>query len=120
MATSHKLNQPGRDRTDRPEVERTEHPHVVRRSDIAGGRPVIEGTRIRVELIAGFHRKGVTPEEIVDTYPHLRPAQVYDAISYYLDHQNEIDREVEDSIPHDVRDRYGLVVEGAKITDKPR
>lgn len=102
------------------EIERTEHPHIVRHPGIAGGRPIIEGTRIRVELVAGFHLRGVTPAEIIATYPHVKPAAVYDAVSYYLDHREEIDRFVEESIPRDVRERYSLVVEGAKITSRDR
>jgi uncharacterized protein (DUF433 family) len=76
---------------------RTEHPHVVRVPGVAGGRPVIAGTRISVEFIARLVRAGVEPWEIVATYPHLTPASVYDAVSYYLDHQAEIDQEIAES-----------------------
>jgi hypothetical protein len=33
-------------------------------------------------------------EEIIKGLPHLNHAQVYDAISYYYDHKEEIDEEI--------------------------
>jgi uncharacterized protein (DUF433 family) len=44
-------------------------------------------------------RVGDRPEDILASYPHLVPAAVYDAISYYYDHQDEIDRIIEESTP---------------------
>jgi uncharacterized protein (DUF433 family) len=92
-------------------LTRTEHPHIVRHPGIAGGDPIIEGTRIRVELVARFHRAGQDPEDMIVMYPHLKPAAVYDAISYYLDHQDEINRIIEESTPDAVAERYGYVVD---------
>ncbi len=68
------------------------HSYIERRSDIVGGEPIIVGTRIAVRLIAGWHRLGHTVDEIVAMYPHLNHAQVYDALSYYYDHKEEIER----------------------------
>jgi uncharacterized protein (DUF433 family) len=36
----------------------------------------------------------MTPEELVREFPHLTLAQVYDALSYYYDHKEEIDQEM--------------------------
>lgn len=91
-------------------LQKTEHPHIVKVPGIAGGRPTIAGTRIRVELIARFLKDRVGPNEILAMYPHLTPAAVYDAISYYYDHQDEIDRFLEENTLEAVLDRYGLVV----------
>ncbi len=53
---------------------------------------MIKGTRIGVSDIVGYLRLGETPESLVnETLPHLTLAQVYDALSYYHDHQDEID-----------------------------
>jgi uncharacterized protein (DUF433 family) len=90
---------------------RTEHPHIVRAPGIAGGRPTIAGTRISVEFIVGLLRAGDEPWDIIASYPHLKPAAVFDAISYYLDHQEEIDREIEESTPEKLAERYGFVVD---------
>jgi hypothetical protein len=43
----------------------------------------------------GYTRMGYDPETIADEFlPHLTPAQVHDALSYYYDYQEEIDREL--------------------------
>jgi len=39
----------------------------------------------------------LSPEEIVIHLPHLTLAQVFDALSYYSDHQEEIDAFIEEN-----------------------
>lgn len=75
-------------------VEPTEHPHIVRVRGIVGGRPVIAGSRISVAEIASLYKAGEPMDDIVRTYPHLSAAAVYDALSYYLDHQADIEAEI--------------------------
>lgn len=89
---------------------RTEHPHIVRVPGVAGGEPVIAGTRIGVALIARLLRAGTEPWEIIATYPHLAPAAVYDAVSYYLDHQEEIDRQIDEATLETLAERYGFTI----------
>ena len=96
---------------------KTEHPHVVRVEGISGGSPVIKGTRITVRLIASYYKRGVDPDEILRLYPHLSPAAVYDALSYYHDHQAEIEKDLAESTlerfleKHDLQlDEHGKVV----------
>ncbi len=36
-------------------------------------------------------------DEILESYPHLRPFWIHDAIGYYLDHQDEIEREIREN-----------------------
>jgi uncharacterized protein (DUF433 family) len=74
-----------------------EHPHIVRRPDISGGEPIIRGTRISVRHIVERVRAGQSVDEILAALPRLTIAQVYDALSYYHDHQAEIDRLIEDA-----------------------
>jgi len=76
------------------------HPYVERKKRVCGGRPVIRGTRFPVSSIAWNHKLGFTVEEILREFPHLTPAQVYDALSYYYDHQSEIEEEIHQA--HDV------------------
>ncbi|MFL6262645.1 MAG: DUF433 domain-containing protein [Thermoanaerobaculia bacterium] len=59
------------------------------------GSPRIRDSRISVRVIAELYRQGEPVGEILDTYPHLDPAAVDDAIGYYLDHRQEIDAEIE-------------------------
>lgn len=54
---------------------------------------MLKGTRITVSDIVGYLRLGETPESLVsDILPQLTLAQVYDALSYYYDHQEEIEQ----------------------------
>jgi len=42
-----------------------------------------------------FHSfMGMTVEEIVQQYPHLRPSDVHDALAYAYDHLEEIDTDL--------------------------
>lgn len=90
---------------------KTEHPHVVKVPGVAGGQPVIAGTRISVFFIARLFRAGEEPDEIIASFPHLSAAAVYDAISYYLDHQDEIDRVIADTTLETLAQRYGFVID---------
>jgi len=90
---------------------KTEHPHIVRVPGVIGGEPVIAGTRISVASVARFLQSGAGPDEIVEMYPHLTKAGVYDAISYYFDHQDEIERIIADSEPEAVRKRLGYTID---------
>ena len=75
----------------------TEHPYITRVAGKRGGRPIIRGTGVTVSLIARLYKAGDTVDEILESYPHLHPSWVHDAIGYYLDHQDEIEREVRES-----------------------
>jgi uncharacterized protein (DUF433 family) len=70
------------------------HPYVTREPGVQGGRPVIKATRFPVSSIVQNHRRGLSVDEILREFPHLTPAQVYDALSYYYDHQEAVDREI--------------------------
>lgn len=59
-----------------------------------GGRAVVAGTRIRVAIILSCYRQGMTVEEILQNYPHLRPADVHDALAYASDHAEEIESDI--------------------------
>jgi uncharacterized protein (DUF433 family) len=93
-----------------PEIA-TEHPHIVRIDGIEGGRPHVRGTGLSVELIARFYKMGATSHELLGTYPQLTPAALYDALSYYHDHQTEIDRAlVETNSLERVKAKYGFTI----------
>jgi uncharacterized protein (DUF433 family) len=86
----------------------TEHPHIVKVDGICGGEPVIEGTRVSVKAIIEYYKLGMGPEEILDELPHLSPAQVFDALSYYHDHQEEIEKAIQENMIHNVMKKYSL------------
>ncbi|MCS7301702.1 MAG: DUF433 domain-containing protein [Fimbriimonadales bacterium] len=66
------------------------HRYITRDARIHGGEPIIAGTRTPVRAIVELYRLNYTPEEITLHLPHLTLAQVFDALSYYCDHQDEI------------------------------
>ena len=71
------------------------HPHITEEPDISQGSPVINGTRTRIiDIIIEYEYLGKTPDEIVNAHPYLNLAKVHDAISYYYDYREEIDREI--------------------------
>jgi uncharacterized protein (DUF433 family) len=75
-------------------IESVAHPHVECRPGVQGGLPVIKGSRFPISSIIQNHRRGLSVEDILHEFPHLTPAQVYDALSYYYDHRTEIDAEI--------------------------
>lgn len=80
----------------------TEHPHIVRDERILSSEPIIKGTRTPVRAVFENWRLGYAPEEIPIHLPHLSLAAVFDALSYYFDHKEEIDYHIErNRIPED-------------------
>jgi uncharacterized protein (DUF433 family) len=59
------------------------------------GEPIIKGTRTSVRTIVETWRRGVPPEEIPVGLPHLTLAEVFEALSYYSDNQEEINEFIE-------------------------
>jgi uncharacterized protein (DUF433 family) len=69
--------------------------YVTSNPEILGGEPIIIGTRTSIRAIVGLWRLGIMPEEILNHLPQLTLAQVFDALSFYLDHQAEINDSIE-------------------------
>lgn len=83
----------------------TEHLYVVTNERILGGEPIIKDTRTPVRAIVELWRMGIAVEEITIHLPHLTQAQFFDALSYYSDHQAEINHYVErNRIPDELID----------------
>ncbi|MEW6420090.1 MAG: DUF433 domain-containing protein [Nitrospirota bacterium] len=76
----------------------TEHPYIVRNNEILGGEPVIKGTRTPVRAIVEWWKFGAHPEEILENLPHLTLSQIFDALSYYADHREEIEQYIAENI----------------------
>jgi uncharacterized protein (DUF433 family) len=70
--------------------------YIAVRPGYCGGKPHIAGHRVKVQHVAIWHeRMGMTPEEIVATYPTLTLPAVYAALAYYHSHRAEIDADIE-------------------------
>jgi uncharacterized protein (DUF433 family) len=101
----------------------TDHPYVVRTEGVCGGRPRIKDSRIPVSAVAGFVQDGASLDEIAVLYPHIEPAAIEDAISYYRDHREEIDAEIAAGALESVLRETGAVLESdgvIRFTKKPR
>jgi len=86
-------------------VQATEYLYIVRDKRILSGEPIIKGTRTPVRAIVETWRMGVAPEEIPKGLPHLTLAQVFGALTYYSDHQDEINNYIESNrIPDELID----------------
>ena len=70
--------------------------HVGITPGLCGGKPHILGHRIKVQHVVIWHeRMGMTPDEIVATYPGLTLADVHAALSYYHDHREAIRADIQ-------------------------
>jgi uncharacterized protein (DUF433 family) len=72
----------------------TKYPHIATSPRILNGAPVVKGTRIAVRTIAGYYQLGMTPDEILQSLTHLTQSELHAALTYYFDHQKEIDRDL--------------------------
>lgn len=71
---------------------------IERRQGLRGGRPVIAGTGVSVQRVAGWYRLGLSPEEIADEYGHISLAQVHAALAYYHSNRAEIDGYLDEEV----------------------
>lgn len=85
----------------------TEHPYIVKDKKIVGGEPIIKGTRTPVRAIVEWWKFGATPEEIKENLLHLSLAQIFDALSYYDDHREEIETYIRENKPLLIKGKNG-------------
>lgn len=63
------------------------------------GVPIISGTTMKViEVVLEKAAYGWSAEEIYYNHPYLTLGQIYSALAYYSDHQEELDRDIEQRI----------------------
>jgi uncharacterized protein (DUF433 family) len=82
------------------------YPYITHNPEILNGVPIIKGTRIPVRTVGGFYQMGQTVDELLMNWPWLKSSEVFSALAYYFDHQEEID--------NDNNENYNLWVEGIK------
>jgi uncharacterized protein (DUF433 family) len=71
----------------------TRYEHVVIDES---GIPIVAGTNMKViELVLEKMAHGWSPEELYFQHPHLSLGQIYSALAYYWDHQEELDKDIE-------------------------
>lgn len=59
--------------------------YIEERKDVMLGKPVIKGTRLTVEHILRELGTGMSPDDLFDNYPNLRPEHVQAALQYAAD-----------------------------------
>jgi uncharacterized protein (DUF433 family) len=62
-----------------------QHAQIICDPGILGGKPVIAGTRMSVQLILEKLHDGWTIEDLLDDYPHLAREQIVAALAYAAD-----------------------------------
>ena len=55
---------------------------ITAHPEIFGGKPIIRGMRISVELILSLLAQGETSETILDDYPELEPEDIRACLAY--------------------------------------
>ena len=81
------------------------------------GRPWIEGTNTKVvEVVLDKVAYGWGPDEIHQNHPHLPLSKIYAALSYYYDHKDEIDAEIERQVKQVEAMRAAAVAAGSQPT----
>jgi len=63
-------------------IEETLLRRITVNPDIFGGKPIIRGMRISVELILSLLAQGETPETILTDYPDLEPDDLRACLAY--------------------------------------
>jgi len=67
---------------------------VVSDPEVRGGRPVVEGTGIRVSDLAAYHTVGGLNADQLAAQFKLELSQVHAALSYYYRYKKEMDAEL--------------------------
>ncbi len=66
--------------------------HIVMTPGVCGGKPRIDGTRIRVMDVVAWHvHRGDSIDRILDNFPQLSPGEVHAALSFYYDNVSLIE-----------------------------
>ncbi|MBX3063787.1 MAG: DUF433 domain-containing protein [Anaerolineae bacterium] len=68
--------------------------HIVSDPTIKNGKPFVAKAEITVQHIARLHNDGWSVDSFIREYK-LTPGQIYAALSYYYDHQTEIDQAIQ-------------------------
>jgi uncharacterized protein (DUF433 family) len=76
---------------------KTVHPYIAVNQKICSGSPIIAGTRIRVINVAvEYEFLNYSPDEIINAHPHLKLEQIHDALSYYYENREELDKKIKE------------------------
>lgn len=86
---------------------------IVNTPGVVGGKPRIDGTRVSVNTIVIWYKRGYSPEEIAEQFERVSLAQVYAALAYYHANQAEIEASLQaEEETHDrlMKEHYPLII----------
>jgi len=63
--------------------------YIERRPEVMLGKPVIKGTRLTVEIILERLGAGAPMEDLLESYPFLKPEHIYAAQSFAAEFLSE-------------------------------
>ena len=70
------------------------YPHIVKETGAPARLESHPRTRVSM-IVMDYLGRGLGPEDIVLHYPYLTLAEVHSAMTYYHDHRQEIDLEIQ-------------------------
>ncbi len=71
-------------------LQDTEHRYIATDPEILGGEPIVKGHGRRSVPLLRTGGEASRPRAIPGLLPHVTLAQVFNALSYYSDHTDEI------------------------------
>lgn len=73
------------------------YPHIVKESGLPARLKNHPRTRVAM-IVMDYLGRGLGPEDIVRHYPYLTLAEIHSAMTYYHDHRDEIDLEIQNEL----------------------
>jgi uncharacterized protein (DUF433 family) len=71
---------------------------------VCDGSPTIAGTRTRViDIAIEYEGLGRSPDEIMRSHPHVSLYHIHDALSYYYENREELDRKIKQNQEFETR-----------------
>jgi uncharacterized protein (DUF433 family) len=64
---------------------------ITRNPEVMGGKPCIRGMRVTVGTVVGLMASGHSKSDILEAYPYLEEADIYEALAYAAWRAEEIE-----------------------------
>jgi uncharacterized protein (DUF433 family) len=95
------------------------YPHIEVREN---GKAYIQGAGYKVRILVEEYLSGMRPEDMEREHPRLTLSQIHGALTYYYDHKEEIDNEIEqlDRLEKELLSRYENSPAAAKLRQAMR
>lgn len=80
-------------------------PNMVQHVEERSGEYFVRDTRVTIHSAIAARKRGATPEAVVEQFPTISLSDVYNVISFYLDHQEILDAHFAETQAQYERDR---------------